>query len=119
MCKTDADRTIRKANLSRFASRQREYNKANKSKIAIIGSRAAAKKRGYMPCISSERELDAAFTGSCHSCGSTKPGLHMDHCHDTGRFRGWLCNGCNLAAGYLYNSPLAATMLSEYLEKVT
>jgi hypothetical protein len=27
------------------------------------------------------------------------PGLDLDHCHDTGRFRGWLCYSCNGAIG--------------------
>lgn len=27
------------------------------------------------------------------------PGLELDHCHDTGRFRGWLCWSCNEAIG--------------------
>jgi hypothetical protein len=27
------------------------------------------------------------------------PGLDLDHCHFTGRFRGWLCYGCNNAIG--------------------
>lgn len=25
--------------------------------------------------------------------------LALDHCHKTGKFRGWLCNTCNLALG--------------------
>jgi len=27
------------------------------------------------------------------------PGLDLDHCHDTGRFRGWICYSCNGSIG--------------------
>lgn len=44
----------------------------------------------------------------CECCGlppSTKRGLHLDHCHLTGRFRGWICHQCN-------TGQTAATSLS-------
>lgn len=31
-------------------------------------------------------------------------GLHLDHCHSTGKFRGWLCQSCNTALGKLGDS---------------
>ena len=38
--------------------------------------------------------------GHCTLCGKRKK-LYIDHCHETGRVRGLLCNKCNLAlAGY-------------------
>ena len=36
----------------------------------------------------------------CECCGETsKTTLHLDHCHDSGRFRGWVCSSCNLGTG--------------------
>lgn len=32
--------------------------------------------------------------GKCWACGKVAK-LQMDHCHDTGAFRGWLCRSCN------------------------
>ena len=32
----------------------------------------------------------------CPSCGAAVP-LQIDHCHETGEFRSWLCRSCNLA----------------------
>ena len=56
---------------------------------------------------------------SCESCGtpfcnSLRPCL--DHCHTTDWFRGWLCHGCNISAGYLKDDPSRARKLAEYLE---
>ena len=30
--------------------------------------------------------------------------LQLDHCHITGKFRGWLCYSCNLGLGKLRDS---------------
>ncbi len=43
----------------------------------------------------------------CEFCGKTQPrtrwrrraGLRLDHCHETGAFRAWLCTRCNNMAG--------------------
>ena len=40
----------------------------------------------------------------CESCGNpprTGRVLHLDHCHKTGAFRGWLCVKCNAGIGML------------------
>ncbi len=44
--------------------------------------------------------------GRCAICGTDKPAgkgarLHVDHCHETGRVRGLLCQRCNGAIGLL------------------
>lgn len=56
----------------------------------------------------------------CEVCGY-KPaeggrGLHFDHCHETGKFRGWLCNWCNLALGHVKDDPARLRALISYLE---
>lgn len=48
-------------------------------------------------------------------CGETKR-LHMDHNHETGRFRALLCNGCNAGLGHLKEDPLRIAGLIKYLK---
>lgn len=50
-------------------------------------------------------------------CGRSDA-IHFDHCHKTGKFRGWICQGCNKALGYVKDSPERLRALADYLEKV-
>lgn len=120
-CKRERLREWRSKNRKQFNARQREYSKTNRFAVSLIESRKNAKRREYRPCEASIATLKDSFTGKCFVCGITEDQhgtlLHMDHCHETGRFRGWLCNGCNLAAGCLHDSPSNAFALSEYLKR--
>ena len=37
--------------------------------------------------------------GLCQCCGEPVKAFHLDHCHDIGAFRGWVCHGCNTGTG--------------------
>lgn len=55
---------------------------------------------------------------TCEVCGNkSRDGrsLSLDHCHTTGRFRGWLCNSCNLGLGLIGDSMAAVERLHVYL----
>lgn len=43
--------------------------------------------------------------------------LHVDHDHETGRFRAMLCSGCNLAIGRLLDDAGLCRAAAEYLER--
>ncbi len=64
-------------------------------------------------------ELYARHTHTCDSCGISEKespqGLCIDHCHQTGDFRGFLCKKCNSALGMLNDDPNQLQKLMEYL----
>lgn len=50
---------------------------------------------------------------SCAACGR-QDDLHIDHCHDTGKIRGFLCGNCNRALGLLGDDILVIGRLAAY-----
>ena len=36
---------------------------------------------------------------SCECCGANDVKLDLDHCHETGMFRGFICRSCNKTIG--------------------
>jgi len=56
-------------------------------------------------------------SSSCEICGDTKE-LCYDHCHDTMKFRGVLCRGCNRSLGQLGDSLESILKVVKYLEAV-
>ncbi len=56
---------------------------------------------------------------NCAICGIPKEKLPMrlavDHCHATGKIRGFLCNSCNSALGYAKDDTKILQKMIEYL----
>ena len=53
----------------------------------------------------------------CECCGGTSErALHFDHCHDSGRFRGWCCHRCNSGAG-IADNPKLLRLRTLYIER--
>lgn len=60
--------------------------------------------------------------GFCEACGVTDPGTarktwRLDHCHETGVFRGWLCNACNTGIGMLGDNVFELEKRLAYLRR--
>ena len=43
--------------------------------------------------------------------------LVVDHCHETGKPRGLLCNNCNVALGCARDDPQTLSRLAKYIRK--
>lgn len=89
-----------------------DWRERNRFRHVINTSRRSA-----YPCTATEDEITKAFTGYCAICGVKEEGqkLHMDHDHDTGQFRGWLCSTCNVGLGMFRDSQHLLTRAMEYL----
>lgn len=113
------NREYGKANPRRMKRCYKKWRENNRFGIALKGSRINAKKHGYLPCSATVEELKNAFAGRCHICGEVEGAdrLHMDHDHETGKFRGWLCSSCNHGLGRFRDSQELLTKALEYLRK--
>ena len=67
-------------------------------------------------------EWDALFESqgkACAICSTTESGSRngwdTDHCHDTGKVRGILCNHCNVALGRIRECSTIAVSMLEYI----
>jgi hypothetical protein len=56
---------------------------------------------------------------TCEGCGRLpgRRGLHLDHDHETGAFRGWLCGKCNPALGLLGDNKEGVLKILAYLDR--
>jgi len=56
-----------------------------------------------------------------HACAICRKGFvktgNVDHCHQTGKVRGILCQDCNQGIGHFKDSPILATAAAAYLTK--
>lgn len=54
----------------------------------------------------------------CEVCSGTDShlGVVFDHCHVSGKARGWLCAKCNSALGLVNDDPQGLRALAAYLE---
>lgn len=62
--------------------------------------------------------------GSCHICGHRPAAdakghhrLHLDHDHESGKVRGWLCMSCNTALGHFKDDIDRLRQAVAYLER--
>ncbi len=66
--------------------------------------------------------LLAAQNHCCAICGKPesdykRKNLSVDHCHDTGKVRGLLCNQCNMGIGQLNDDYITTQRAAAYLMK--
>lgn len=73
------------------------------------------------------REMLEEQKGGCRICGASSnnalyginktDNFSVDHCHDTGKVRGLLCNQCNRALGFFKDDPELLRKAANYLEQ--
>jgi hypothetical protein len=104
-----------------------KYRKRHRLKYLEYGRRRYRAKRAELLAYQQKRRRrqQEAAAGRprpphCEVCGrksKARREIAFDHCHKTGRFRGWLCSGCNFAIGNADEDPTILRKLAEYLER--
>lgn len=54
---------------------------------------------------------------NCMLCHERSDVLEIDHCHNTGQFRGWICKNCNTGLGKFLDNSQFLIRAIEYLHK--
>nr|WP_132552826.1 endonuclease VII domain-containing protein [Rhizobium azibense] len=119
---TPQNRKLRECTACRKDRRAKELEKATKEGAT---EHRAKRRDAFIRSKYGMREEDLQLilmfqNNECKICGSpivpgTKSGLHIDHCHRTGRIRGLLCIGCNMGLGSFKDDPSALLNAIAYL----
>lgn len=90
-------------NPDRAARLRRKLRETDKDKIS---RRKYVLEKTFGITIDEYNDILEKQGGTCAICKSppTNKKLAVDHCHETGRVRGLLCQGCNLGIGNLKES---------------
>lgn len=117
-----AEYTRRKNERPGFREQKREYMRDYYASMDDSERRDRHYRRNYGISLAEYDEMLLNQAGGCAICGD-KPGetdvLVVDHCHNTGKVRGLLCSTCNLAIGYLKDSPDNMISAAAYLLRQT
>lgn len=96
---------------------QKRYRLANINRL-----RDMEYQRKYGITLAEYDFMAAAQCGKCAICGIDESGvkhgrLHVDHCHETNKVRGLLCNNCNHGLGKFKDNPKLLSEAIKYLEE--
>ena len=102
------------ANKERLNATTRRWKAENPDRVR---STARIKKYG-----TDGQDLWKSQRGMCAICSKDLSAervrdVMLDHCHQTGRVRGWLCRRCNSALGLFCDSPERVRAALEYLSR--
>ena len=79
--------------------------------VAVRVATFQARRRGEIATIEIPKRFKPTI---CDICGNAAK-LSFDHCHKTGRFRGWLCQNCNAGLGMAKDSSQILSKMISYL----
>jgi hypothetical protein len=71
--------------------------------IRDVTRSANARRGGYRPPPLEKDCPPRPADDLCQCCGKRAFRFHLDHCHSTGAFRGWVCQPCNTGIGVMDN----------------
>lgn len=114
--------TRRKAYMKAYRAKHKEREKEKRrARIAADPDKYRAQQRRYYYGVT-EQETAALWVAQgagCAICKADAPGgkghWHLDHDHETGKVRGFLCQACNQGLGQFRDDPLRLTLAANYL----
>lgn len=104
-------------NRERNTARHRRWYDSVKHTQEFKDKANALARKNWRERVGREQEAEAGEKpNTCGVCGSGGK-ICFDHCHATNKFRGWLCNRCNLVLGHAKDDPELLRKLADYLHK--
>jgi hypothetical protein len=98
-----------------FARRDAARTAAKQRSMVWLSPSEATEQRRRKAKLPKPTRPQALRCECCHK--KPKRTMHLDHCHATGAFRGWLCVNCNTAIGKLGDNLAGVLRAVEYLRK--
>jgi Autographiviridae endonuclease VII len=93
--------------------KRKEYNKQwIKDNRERYNEKQKRNRRKYKGILNATGE---SKSGNCDICNTFDKCLHLDHCHSSGKIRGWLCLKCNTALGKFKDDTRLLGTAIEYL----
>ena len=80
---------------------QRTFRLRHGAVVRDKNRRYWAERQGYLPPPPEISCPPKPSDGLCQFCSEKHGGLVLDHDHDTGNFRGWICRRCNRAFAFI------------------
>lgn len=95
----------------------KNYSKDNRDHLKKL-SKINKLKRHYNLSIEEFNKMKEKQKNCCAICETSfdNTKVHVDHCHDSGKVRGLLCNMCNTGIGFLKDSYEIVRSAAKYLE---
>lgn len=90
-------------------AKRREQDRTNRKKPARMARRRRRREERRVKLAGRQKP------NKCEVCGCDGR-ISFDHCHASGTFRGWICEGCNLIIGLAKDNPELLRKLAEYLD---
>lgn len=111
-CRNILVRKWQKNNKDKIKIATKRYYENNKNKVLF-----SAIERKYGITEVQYKEMMNNQKGVCFTCGETngKKKLVVDHCHNTSKIRGLLCDSCNRSIGLLRENVNTLNNIINYL----
>jgi len=101
----------RKTKRAWYLKARKKWSKKKKKELVLRANYARLRRKEILACRPRPELCEV-----CLKTSTNGKGLHFDHCHKMGKFRGWLCDSCNLSLGRLKDNSDTLRKLAVYID---